>query len=103
MEDEKYNLLISIASLWEIVIKSSLGKLLLKRDVPEIINGISKSGFSILHIKPQHLIALHKLEYYHKDPFDRVIISQAITENIPIVTSDENFDEYKVVLIRGKG
>jgi PIN domain nuclease of toxin-antitoxin system len=100
MEDKKYNLFISIASLWEIVIKSSLGKLELKKDVPQIINNVSKSGFSILQIKPQHLITLHGLEYHHKDPFDRIIISQAITENMPMVSSDEEFCKYEIVVIK---
>ena len=99
MEDEKYNLFISIASLWEIVIKSSLGKLELKKDISEIINGVSKSGFSILQIGLQHLITLHGLEYLHKDPFDRIIISQAITENMPLVSSDQNFNKYKIIVI----
>jgi len=99
MEDEKYNLFISIASLWEIVIKSSLGKLPLKKDIPEIINGITLSGFSILQIIPQHLITLHRLEYIHRDPFDRIIISQAITENMQVISSDEIFSRYQIKLI----
>jgi PIN domain nuclease of toxin-antitoxin system len=100
MEDEQYNLFISIASLWEIVIKSSLGKLNLKWAIPEIINGVTKSGLSILQIKPQHLITLHLLEYIHKDPFDRIIISQAITENMYVVSSDEIFNKYQINLIK---
>jgi len=100
MEDEKNNLFISIASLWEIVIKSSLGKLTLKKKVPDIINNVTKNGFSILQIKPQHLITLHKLEYHHKDPFDRIIISQAITENMQTVSSDDKFCEYEIVVIK---
>jgi len=99
MEDEKYNLFISIASLWEIVIKSSLGKLPLKKNIPEIINGITQSGFSILQIIPQHLITLHSLEYIHRDPFDRIIISQAITENMQVISSDEVFGKYQIKLI----
>lgn len=100
MEDKGNNLFISIASLWEIVIKSSLGKLELKKDIPDVINSVSQSGFYILPIKPPHLITLLGLPYHHKDPFDRLIISQAITENTPIVSSDENFDAYKVVVIK---
>ena len=100
MEDEKYNLFISIASLWEIVIKSSLGKLELKKDISHVINNIDKNGFSVLQIKPQHLITLHGLEYCHKDPFDRIIISQAITEKMPIISSDINFGEYKIVVMK---
>jgi len=100
MEDEEYSLFISIASLWEIVIKSSLGKLPLKRDIPEIINGVTKNGFSILQIVPQHLITLHGLEYIHRDPFDRIIISQSITENMQLVSSDEIFKKYQINMIK---
>jgi PIN domain nuclease of toxin-antitoxin system len=94
MEDGKNSLFISIASLWEIVIKSSLGKLNLKWPVPQIIQGVSKNGFTILQIKPEHLITLHRLEYIHKDPFDRIIISQAITENMQVISTDEIFSRY---------
>jgi len=100
MEDEKNTLFISIASLWETVIKSSLGKLTLNKEIPDIISNVTQNGFSILQIKPQHLITLHKLEYHHKDPFDRIIISQAITENMRTVSSDEKFREYAIVVIK---
>ncbi len=100
MEDEKCNLFVSIACLWEIVIKSSLGKLRLKKDIHEIINGVTKSGFSILQITSQHLITLHRLEYIHRDPFDRIIISQAITENMQVVSSDEIFNKYQINMIK---
>ena len=100
MEDTQYNLFISIASLWEIVIKSSLGKLPMRKNIPDMIKDVTKSGFSILQIIPQHLIALHGLEYIHRDPFDRIIISQAIAENIHVVSSDELFSKYKINLVK---
>ena len=100
MEDDQYNLFISIASLWEIVIKSSLGKLHIQKNIPEMIKGITKSGFFILQIIPQHLITLHGLEHIHRDPFDRIIISQAITENMQVVSSDENFSKYQINLVK---
>ena len=100
MEDNQYNLFISIASLWEIVIKSSLGKLPLQKNIPEMIKDITKNGFFILQIIPQHLITLHGLEYIHRDPFDRIIISQAITENMQVVSSDELFGKYNINLVK---
>jgi len=99
MEDSKYSLFISIASLWEIVIKSSLGKLPLQKNIPEMIRDITKNGFIILQIIPQHLITLHGLEYIHRDPFDRIIISQAITENMQVVSSDELFVKYRINIV----
>jgi len=100
MEDDQYNLFISIASLWEIVIKSSLGKLPLQKNVPEMIRAITQNGFFILQIIPQHLITFHSLEYIHRDPFDRIIISQAITENMQVVSSDELFGKYHINLVK---
>jgi len=100
MEDDRYNLFISIASLWEIVIKSSLGKLPLQKNVPEMIKNITQNGFFLLQIIPQHLITLHGLEYIHRDPFDRIIISQAITENMQVVSSDELFNKYHINLVK---
>ena len=66
----------------------------------EMIRDITKSGFFILQIIPQHLITLHDLEYIHRDPFDRIIISQAITENMQIVSSDELYDKYHINLVK---
>jgi PIN domain nuclease of toxin-antitoxin system len=100
MEDVQYNLFISIASLWEIVIKASLGKLPMQKNIPEMIVDVTNSGFFILPIVPQHLIILHSLEYIHRDPFDRVIISQAIAENMSIVSSDDLFNKYQINLIK---
>jgi PIN domain nuclease of toxin-antitoxin system len=100
MEGNQNNLFISIASLWEIVIKSSLGKLSVQKNIPEMINNVTQSGFSILQIVPQHLATLHSLEYIHRDPFDRIIISQAITENMPVVSSDKLFSKYQINVIK---
>jgi PIN domain nuclease of toxin-antitoxin system len=96
MENKDNDLFVSIASLWEAVIKSSMRKLELKRDITETINCISEVGFSILPIKPQHLIILHGLKQIHRDPFDRIIISQAISENFTIVSSDSVFRQYEL-------
>jgi PIN domain nuclease of toxin-antitoxin system len=100
MEDGNYKLFISIASLWEIVIKSSLGKLPMQKSVIEMIRDVTDIGFNILQIVPPHLITLHTLEYIHRDPFDRIIISQAITENMQLISSDEFFSKYQVRLIK---
>jgi PIN domain nuclease of toxin-antitoxin system len=100
MEGEQNNLFISIASLWEIVIKSSLGKLSIQKNISEMIKDVTQSGFSILQIVPQHLVTLHSLEYIHRDPFDRIIISQAITENMQIISSDKLFSKYQINLIK---
>jgi PIN domain nuclease of toxin-antitoxin system len=75
---------ISIASIWEIAIKFSLKKLELKSDF----------DIEVLQITFQHLQKIINLEFHHRDPFDRLIIAQAIVENLTIITKDENFSRY---------
>lgn len=96
LEDSESEILISIATLWEIAIKTSLGKLIMKSDIERLINNLYKMGFEILTILPEHIIKLSSLEHVHRDPFDRIIISQGLFEKIPIVSIDEIFDVYKV-------
>jgi PIN domain nuclease of toxin-antitoxin system len=61
-----------------------------------MIEKVYHNGFEIMPILPDHIIKLSTLEYFHRDPFDRIIISQALSENIIIVSSDKIFDDYKV-------
>jgi len=77
----------------------NLGKLELSGDIETMIGKLYKNGFEILPIIPQHLITLSSLDYYHRDPFDRLIISQGISEKIKIVSSDSMFDNYNIVRI----
>jgi PIN domain nuclease of toxin-antitoxin system len=93
-------LIISIASFWEITIKMSLKKLVLSTDIASMTDKALFNGFEIMPIKWEHLIALSSLEYIHRDPFDRIIIAQAIAEKLPIVSSDSIFKQYSVSVIR---
>ena len=86
---------ISIASIWEIAIKMSLGKLKLDVKVEDLKTEIVKSNFEILPLDFEHIIELSRLEEIHKDPFDRIIISQAISEIHTIISKDSNFGLYK--------
>lgn len=99
MENENNILLLSIASLWEITIKVSIGKLKMQKSIDDVIKNASKDGFVILPIKSEHLLNLSKLKYIHRDPFDRMIISQGISENVPIISSDDIFKEYPIQII----
>jgi PIN domain nuclease of toxin-antitoxin system len=96
LEDSDNTIIISIASLWEMTIKITLDKLHLGCDIETMIDKIHRNGFEILPILPEHIIKLSTLEYLHRDPFDRIIISQGLSENITIVSSDKVFDEYGV-------
>lgn len=85
---------ISIASIWEIAIKASLNKLQLKSDFHKIREFLSDTEIEILPIEFDHLQKLLSLDYHHRDPFDRLIIAQAITENLTILSRDEHFRSY---------
>ena len=90
------NLSVSIASFWEITIKTSLGKLVIPENIAALMDKSLSIGFKILPIEREHLIVLSTLDLIHRDPFDRIIIAQAIAENMPLVSSDEVFKQYPV-------
>ena len=97
--DTTHEVLISPASYWEITIKVSLGKWALNRPYEEFIDlGLSQYGFLVLPIRPNHTARLRSLTFpkNHKDPFDRLLVAQAISENIPIVSADPQLDAYGV-------
>jgi PIN domain nuclease of toxin-antitoxin system len=96
MEDDNSCLITSIASLWEIAIKTSIKKLVLSVEFDVFIEKILLNGFEILPIEYSHLITLTTLEFPHRDPFDRIIIAQAIAEKMQIISSDDIFGRYPV-------
>ena len=95
--DEKIN--VSIVSMWEIAIKSSIGKLEIKSSISKIAETCEKEQFDILPIKPLHLDEIGRLPAIHGDPFDRLIISQAISENLIIITKDGTIPMYNVKVL----
>ena len=90
---------ISIASLWEMAIKLSKGKLAISRSIDDVVAHIEGSTSLLFAIAPEHLIHVASLPFHHKDPFDRLIIAQSLVENIPILTSDSNFSAYGVEML----
>jgi len=97
--DPANSVLISAASFWEIAIKLSRGKLTLAKSIEEIFAEVHSSTSSILAIEPRHMIHVSKLPFLHKDPFDRMIIAQAIVEKIPLMSTDADFGHYGVTLL----
>lgn len=93
------NLYISMASFWEIEIKRNIGKLKIPYNLKELADYCIKQGYSIVDIKISHIAELEKLPGIHNDPFDRLIICQAIAENFTIVTSDSLIPKYPVKTI----
>ncbi|MDT3739268.1 MAG: type II toxin-antitoxin system VapC family toxin [Candidatus Kapabacteria bacterium] len=87
---------ISIASLWEIAIKINLKKLSFDGNVNEIASLIDENGFEILQINIEHLKTYETLELIHRDPFDRILVAQAIVNNMSIITKDSNIRSYSV-------
>lgn len=94
---QKSHVAVSIISYWEIVIKMQVGKL----DMPlKFMEAIDDSGFELLNLNVNHLHSLTELDVHHRDPFDRIIIAQAISENLSIITSDATFEKYPVNIIK---
>lgn len=91
--------LISIASLWEMAIKISIGKLTLSKPLEDVIKQIDVENFEILPISSEHILMVSKMPFYHRDPFDRIIIAQCQVENLDIISNDTNFPAYKVNLL----
>ena len=87
---------LSAASLWEITIKNQIGKLTLEISLEELFNFADRNQIEIFPINYQHLIVLSKLPNLHSDPFDRLIISQAIAENLVLITRDKELKKYNV-------
>lgn len=88
--------LVSAASLWEISIKRTQGKLSAPEDLPSIL--LSR-GFELRDVRPEDAWQAGALPEHHRDPFDRMIIAQARIEKIPVVTVDQVFDDYDVEVI----
>ena len=89
---------VSMATIWEIAIKASLGKLQLDGGISNVVKYVEGSGIDIISIEPSHVEIIEKLEFHHKDPFDRIIIATAIKEKMVVVSADQYFDLYEVQL-----
>lgn len=90
------DLLFSVVSFAEIGVKAAVGKL----DVPEDLQArIADSGVRTLGLSPAHGLAVRGLPVHHRDPFDRLLIAQAMTERLTVVTADTRFDAYGIQLL----
>ncbi|MFW9264773.1 type II toxin-antitoxin system VapC family toxin [Nostoc sp. CALU 546] len=93
-------LFLSVASVWEIVIKTKSGKLTLPEPVEEYIpNRLALNRFESLDIQMTHTLQVANLPNIHRDPFDRILIAQSQVENLPIVTIDQKIAQYSVETI----
>lgn len=99
IEDKGNACFVSIASLWEMGIKHSLGKLDLKEDIQIIFDLIDQSELILLPITTTHILTSTFLPFQHRDPFDRLLIAQAKTEGLTIIIKDNAFKHYEASLI----
>lgn len=97
LEFPQNTLFLSIATIWEMAIKISLGKLIIPEPFTDFINQqLEENAISLLEIKTDHLGILTSLPFHHRDPFDRLLISQSKHENLPVIGKDLIFDEYQI-------
>lgn len=95
--DEANDLYVSLASIWEIAIKLSIGKLTLHQPLETFFtNQLQENAINLLKIHFRHILKVSSLPFHHRDPFDRLIISQALIEKLPIISSDTAFDNYGI-------
>lgn len=96
IEDTNNRLFVSVATLWEISIKYSLDKIILP-DKPDIYfqNVIYEDDLNVLPVSPVHALRVYTIPQLHRDPFDRVLIIQSITDKLPLITKDEAIIRYK--------
>ena len=99
--DPRTEKLLSIASLWEIAVKVSLGKLDLGSSIEAFFaSEIEGRELTVLPIANAHLIRLAALPFHHRDPFDRLLVAQALVEGLPVTTADPSFAAYGVTVVR---
>ena len=98
--DADNNCFLSMASCWEMSIKSSLGKLKLAKPIERFVSEhLSANSFAMLNIEMRHTAKVEKMPFHHRDPFGRLLIAQAITEKMTLVTVDKEFKNYGVKLL----
>ena len=95
-ENIKY---VSIASLQEIAIKISLNKLKFEKGYKNIASLIEENGFEFLPLSFEHTIKLSVLPFHHRDPFDRMLVSQAMVEDLVIITKDITIKDYAIKIL----
>jgi PIN domain nuclease of toxin-antitoxin system len=97
LKSDEHELFFSLVSLWEFAIKIKTGKLnALGSSVAYLRDEMENYSMQLLPIRYQHILQLEALPVHHSDPFDRLLIAQAIAESLPILTHDEKFSLYPV-------
>ena len=99
LRDPANRVWLSVVSVWEILIKAQLGKLSVRLPLPDIVAQQQANGLQVLPVTLPHSLALDGLPPIHKDPFDRLLIAQAVVEGAELVSADRVFSQYPVRLL----
>ena len=95
--DKRNDICLSLASVWELAIKSSLSKISFGMTLEEFVDEhVFGNAIDILYIGLGHVVRIEQLPFHHRDPFDRMIISQALEEDLIVLGSDTLFDDYGI-------
>ena len=97
--DTEQECFLSAASVWEMAIKSSLGKLALAASLSHLVHGGLERGLRLLDVTASHGYLVERLPFHHRDPFDRILVAQAIHEGMHLVSRDGQLDAYAVTRI----
>jgi PIN domain nuclease of toxin-antitoxin system len=96
ISDDNADIYLSIVSLWEMAIKIGLGKLKLSQSLEQVVDTLEQQSISLLSVKPAHVLAVLSLPFEHRDPFDRLLIGQALVENMKFLSNEALFLRYGV-------
>jgi PIN domain nuclease of toxin-antitoxin system len=97
IEDPAHDKFLSVASIWEAAIKASLGKLTLSISLEAVVEeGATNNGIALVDVRREHAAAVEHLPFHHRDPFDRLLVCQAMVERMQIVSADASLDAYPI-------
>ena len=94
--DPANEIFISIVSPWELAIKINVGKLTFDGGVAQFFKTVNENGFKFLPLKEDHLKQLETLPFFHRDPFDRMLVASAMAEKMCLITADANIHRYDI-------
>ena len=100
LQDSSNQIFISQASLWEMSIKISLGKLKIPVPLEDLLFHLERSAWTILPIQNKDILRLLDLPYHHSDPFDRIIAAQCLNQDLTLITKDSIFELYGVTMLK---
>ncbi|TAN65565.1 MAG: type II toxin-antitoxin system VapC family toxin [Methylobacter sp.] len=96
INDDNADIYLSIVSIWEMAIKISIDKLKLSQSLKQVIDILEQQSITLLSVKPVHILAVVSLPFEHRDPFDRLLICQALVEDMKFISNEALFLRYGV-------